>query len=46
MPVSQQVMCLTHGAGSDDLPVKIQNNVFQTTRDVTLALALLFGSCS
>ncbi|CAL1137788.1 unnamed protein product [Cladocopium goreaui] len=29
-----EVMCLTHGAGTEDLPGKIQNNVFQTTRDV------------
>eukprot|EP00435_Cladocopium_sp_Y103_P057481 s1509_g19.t1 len=29
-----EVMRLTHGAGPEDLPGKIQNNVFQTTRDV------------
>eukprot|EP00434_Breviolum_minutum_P005774 symbB.v1.2.005089.t1/scaffold234.1/size257806/8 len=29
-----EVMSLTHGAGSDDLPGIIQNNVFQATRDV------------
>lgn len=30
--VWERVLCLTHGAGSEDLPGNIQNNVFQTAR--------------
>ena len=39
-------MCLTHGAGSDDLPGIIQNNVFQATRDVAPAFLLCISRCS
>ncbi|CAJ1394019.1 unnamed protein product, partial [Effrenium voratum] len=45
-----EVMALTHGAGSDDVLGKIQNNVFHATRDVEwcalfLGVARLNHSC-
>lgn len=39
-------MSLTHGAGSDDLPGIIQNNVFQATRFQNSCCPNAFVDCS